>query len=150
MDIRVATLEDVPDVGRLMAAFRSYYGVEIPDDASVTRSVQRIMETENAEYLLAGEPGQPGVGVAQLRYRWSLWTDSEDCWLEDLYLVDGARGQGLGRRMVKTAIDRARSRGCGRIELDVDATNAHARALYEQMGFRDKAEGGSLFLQLRL
>jgi ribosomal protein S18 acetylase RimI-like enzyme len=116
----------------------------------VARSVKRIMETENAEYLLAGEPGSPGVGVAQLRFRWSLWTDSEDCWLEDLYIAETARGQGLGRRMVEAAFERARARGCGRIELDVDASNAPARALYEQLSFRDKADGGSLFLQKRL
>ena len=39
--------------------------------------------------------GRPDpAGVCQLRYRLSVWTASHDCWLEDLYVTDEARGTG--------------------------------------------------------
>lgn len=147
MRVRLAGPEDVADVARLLGAFRDWYGKSTPDHASFERSVRRILETENAEYLLAGTPA---VGVAQVRYRWSVWTEAEDCWLEDLYVTDEARRGGIGRALAEAVLERARARGCKRVELDVDADNTAARALYASLGFRDKAAGGTLFLQLRL
>ena len=89
-----------------------------------------------AEYLLAAaSEGAPPAGVCQLRYRHSLWTASEDCWLEDLFVEDSARRAGLGEALVACAIERARARGCGRVELDVSQSNRAAWALYERMGF---------------
>jgi ribosomal protein S18 acetylase RimI-like enzyme len=64
-----------------------------------------------------------------------VWTASEDCWLEDLFVVEEDRRFGLGQALVAGAIGRARERGCGRIELDVAESNTAAWALYERMGF---------------
>jgi GNAT superfamily N-acetyltransferase len=147
MQVRVASPNEAEEVARLLAEFRSWYGKDTPDDASFRRSVDRLIADPSTEFLLAGDPA---VGVCQLRFRHSIWTEAEDCWLEDLYIAGAARGSGAGRALVRAAFERARQRGCKRIELDVDAVNAPARALYESEGFRDKAEGGSLFLQRRL
>jgi RimJ/RimL family protein N-acetyltransferase len=46
------------------------------------------------------------------------------------------RGQGLGRRLLTLAIDRARERELERIELSVLHDNDAARALYERLGFQ--------------
>ena len=48
----------------------------------------------------AGRRRQPH-GVAQVRYRWSVWWDTKDCWLEDLYHPPEARGAGLGRTLTR-------------------------------------------------
>jgi ribosomal protein S18 acetylase RimI-like enzyme len=48
---------------------------------------------------------------------------------------DEDRRRGLGEALVHGAIERARERGCGRIELDVSESNRDAWALYERMGF---------------
>jgi ribosomal protein S18 acetylase RimI-like enzyme len=73
--------------------------------------------------------------VVQLRYRWGLWHAGEDCWLEDLYVNEAARGRGLGSALTRAAIERARERGCKRIELDVSQENRAAWELYERHGF---------------
>ena len=91
----------------------------------------------DVEYLLAAaagaSPDEPG-GVCQLRYRYGVWTAREDCWLEDLFVREQDRRAGLGEALVAAAIERARARGCGRIELDVSESNRAAWALYERMG----------------
>jgi ribosomal protein S18 acetylase RimI-like enzyme len=51
--------------------------------------------------------------------------------------------------MVEAVLARARERGCGRVELDVDDDNAPARALYESAGFGEK-HGGAAYMQRRL
>lgn len=51
-------------------------------------------------------------------------------------LIATHRGQGLGRRLLTLAIDRARARGLERIELSVLHDNDPARTLYERLGFQ--------------
>lgn len=48
----------------------------------------------------------------------------------------GSRGQGIGRRLLATAIAHCWDMGLRRIELEVFVTNARAIALYEKLGFR--------------
>jgi GNAT superfamily N-acetyltransferase len=148
----LAEPHEAPDVARLLVAFRDLIGFDWPSDASFEASVRRLMQDEATEYLLGSvRPGAP-AGVVQLRYRWAVWRESYDCLLEDLYVAPEARRGGLGRALVAETIERARARGCGRIELDTAERNTAARALYESMGFDDGAyEGGrALFLRRRL
>lgn len=51
-------------------------------------------------------------------------------------LIATHRGQGIGRRLLVLAIDRARDRGFERIELSVLHDNDAARALYSRLGFQ--------------
>jgi GNAT superfamily N-acetyltransferase len=146
--IRLATSADLAAVAGLMAAFRDWWGRDSPSDESVERSVARLLAEPATEFLLAGD-----VGVCQLRYRYGLWHAAEDCWLEDLFVRESARGQGLGRALTLAAIARARARGCARIELDANEANPAALALYEGLGFsawQDPPGGRALRMQLRL
>jgi ribosomal protein S18 acetylase RimI-like enzyme len=61
---------------------------------------------------------------------------------------EGARRAGLGRALVQAAVDRARDRGCRRIELDVNEDNAAALALYQSCGvtLEPKPPGRTLFI----
>ena len=121
-------------VARLLIGFRDHYGRPEPGDEAFRSGVERLISDPGTEYLLAAADGEP-AGVCQLRYRYSLWTASDDCWLEDLFVEEQARRAGLGEALVRAAIDRARARGCGRIELDVSQSNRAAWSLYERMGF---------------
>ena len=133
-----------------MIGFRDWWGREQPSDASFEAGVRRLLADPNTEFLLGGEPA---AGVCQLRYRYGLWHDGEDCWLEDLFVEETARGSGLGRALVEAAIGRARERGCARVELDVNEANPAALALYESLGFEswsDPPGGRSLLMRRRL
>jgi ribosomal protein S18 acetylase RimI-like enzyme len=81
-----------------------------------------------------------------------VWTAAPDCWLEDLFVAEPARRSGLGAALVEAAIERARERGCRRVELDTNEDNAAALALYHRFGFseRSKGEDRSLFLGVKL
>ena len=65
---------------------------------------------------------------------------------------DEARRGGLGRALVDGAVERARARGCRRIELDVNEENSAALDFYRSMGFTSepKPPGRTLFLARRL
>jgi GNAT superfamily N-acetyltransferase len=130
--LRLAGPGDVAAVSRLIADFRDFLEAEKPVTAEIEVAVSELIEDRSTEYLLASEPE---VGFAQLRYRLSVWTGTEDCWLEDLFVRGSERGKGIGALLARAAVERARSRGCGRIQLETNQANEPAVALYESLGF---------------
>ncbi len=145
-----AGLGEAPAVAALLGEFRDSGGSNLePSDADMLAGVRRIMEAGDGEYLLgATAGGREPDGVCQVRFRWSVWTTAEDCWLEDLYVREAARRGGLGRALVEAAVVRATQRGCRRIELDVNEDNVAALALYRACGFtlEPKPPGRTLFV----
>jgi ribosomal protein S18 acetylase RimI-like enzyme len=133
---------ELETVTRLMAAFRDHLSLSEPSDDDMRASVGRLLEDPSTEFLLgAPEPGAPAGGVVQLRFRYGVWRTGGDCLLEDLFVAPPARGAGLGRALVQAAIDRARVRGCRRIELDVNERNEAAQGLYGSFGFSSESKG---------
>lgn len=132
----VADVDEAEAVASLLVEFRDWMGRDWPSGNAFLAGVERLIERPDAEYLLGAvdDDAQPR-GVVQLRYRWGLWRAGEDCWLEDLYVSEDARGRGLGSALTQSAIERARERGCKRIELDVSQENRAAWELYERHGF---------------
>jgi GNAT superfamily N-acetyltransferase len=144
--------DDVPAVAGLLAEFRDWWKRSIPDDDTIERGVRRLLEDPGTEFLLGAGSGAPEA-VAQLRFRHSIWTDAEDCELEDLFVRRAARRSGLGRALAEASIERARERGCLRIVLDANDANPPAMALYESLGFSaffDPPGGSNLNLRKAL
>jgi ribosomal protein S18 acetylase RimI-like enzyme len=127
--------QDGDGVAALMAGFRDHMGRDVPDERALRATVDVLMGDPHTEFLLAAVDGETApAGVCQLRYRLTVWTGAEDCCLEDLFVASEARRAGLGRALVSAAFERARARGCRRIDLDVNEDNANALALYREMG----------------
>jgi GNAT superfamily N-acetyltransferase len=129
---------DEEAVTALIAGFRDYYEEREPAAEQIGRVVGDLIDDERTEFLLAGDPA---VGVAQLRFRPSVWTGAEDAWLEDLFVSPEARRGGAGRALGQACIERARARGCRRIQLDANERNEPALALYESLGFDSTTPG---------
>ncbi len=146
--VRLASADELRTVARLLGEFRDWWRKDEPSDEAIEAVAGRILKDGDGEYLIAYDASGRPAGVAQVRFRWSVWTSAPDCWLEDLYERGSARGEGLGRRLVEGVIERARERGCARVELDVNEDNEAAIALYVACGFRTepKPPGRTLFL----
>ncbi len=73
------------------------------------------------------------AGVVGLRPQ-----DGTACELKRLWIRPAFRGHGLGRRLTETAIAAARAAGYRAMRLDTVGTlMAQARALYDDLGFRE-------------
>lgn len=104
----------------------------------------RRFEADVAE-IVAGmirEAGTPGTGawVAEIGGRRVGFTglsrkDARTAKLRLVLLEAEARGRGLGRRLVETAIDRARENGDTAVELMTRDVLTAARSLYASLGF---------------
>ena len=149
----IAGPEDAALVAGLMSDFRAWMGYDQLAGEGIRAAVERLIADPQTDYLLAAaQNGAPAAGICQLRYRLSVWTATDDCWLEDLFVREEERRTGLGRALVDAAVERARARGCKRIELDVDEQDERALGFYEAMGFtlEPKPPGRNLFIGRRL
>src|SRR3954447_9900985 len=140
-----------------MGAFRDHLGENEPSEDEMRAGVDRLLGDPDTEFLLAAPDGDgdgaPAAGVAQLRFRFGVWRAGGDCLLEDLYVDESARGAGLGRALVEATLERARARGCRRVELDTNERNDAALRLYGSFGFSATANrygGRDLYLRLHV
>lgn len=61
-------------------------------------------------------------------------------WVFDIEIDEATRGRGLGRALMRAALERAREFGCTTVGLNVFGGNAVAIGLYESLGFRVQAQ----------
>jgi GNAT superfamily N-acetyltransferase len=60
----------------------------------------------------------------------STWSIRPDCYLEDLFVAESARGMGLGRALIDDLVAICREKGWERLYWMTEATNVRAQALY--------------------
>jgi ribosomal protein S18 acetylase RimI-like enzyme len=121
-----------------MAEFHDVFDEGRPSDDALRAGARRLMAGGDAEFFLTGDPP---VGVAVVRFRWSLILQCEDAYLEDLYVRSSHRRRGHARALLETAFARARERGCVYVELGASEADGEAIAFYEALGFTDRSGG---------
>ena len=136
--IRPATAADAPEVARLLHDFNTEFSDPTPGVAVLTQRLERLLTNGEAVVVLAGE-GPDGLVV--LRFRSAIFTDGLDAYLEEFYVVPDLRGRGIGRELLRAAMQLARDEGAGRIELGTNDDDRAARAVYESAGFTNR-DGG--------
>jgi ribosomal protein S18 acetylase RimI-like enzyme len=135
--VRQAEDADAEAVGRLLHDFNTEFDEPTPGPAALAARVRELLDGGDTVALLGG-PGPDGVAV--LRFRLSIWTKGLECYLAELYVAPDRRGRGLGRALMESAMEVARSKGADYMELGTSETDVAARALYESLGF-DNREG---------
>jgi ribosomal protein S18 acetylase RimI-like enzyme len=124
--LRLAALLDTP------FAFASNHAEE--KDTPLARIADHLAPREDAAVFGAFE-GDAMIGMVGLRREERLnFAHKGHLW--GMYVVPGARGQGIGRALVEAALAFARVvPGLAKVNLHVDAANVPAIGLYESLGF---------------
>jgi ribosomal protein S18 acetylase RimI-like enzyme len=135
--IRVADMNDVHEIGRLLYSFNDEFGEPSPPAEVLAERFKALLERDTV--VLLGGDGPDGVVV--LRLRMSIWSRGLDSYLAELYVVPERRGQGLGRALMQGALHEASARGADTMEIGVDEPDQAARSLYESLGFTNRVGG---------
>ncbi|WP_306323530.1 MULTISPECIES: GNAT family N-acetyltransferase [unclassified Streptomyces] len=86
------------------------------------------------DHLVAESDGR-AVGYVRLGFPTPLESNAHVRQILGLVVADAARGRGVGRALVRGAVELARRQGARRITLRVLGHNTPARKLYEAEGF---------------
>jgi ribosomal protein S18 acetylase RimI-like enzyme len=134
-EVRRAETRDAEAIGRLLHDFNTEYDDYTPGPEAVAKRIAELIASGDVTVLIGGE-GPDGLAV--LRFRPSLWSETLDCYLEELYVVPDRRGQGLGQALMETAMETARERGAAHMDLGTAEADTAARGLYEKLGFSNR------------
>ena len=119
---RLAVYERAPD--SFVATLKDYQKWGWGKD-----SIFRVLLAENKD-----KEGPIHVGLALYYFTFSTWTGKPTLWLEDLFVPEELRGNGIGsallRRLAKIALDK----GCGRMEWTVLDWNEPSRKFHYFLG----------------
>jgi ribosomal protein S18 acetylase RimI-like enzyme len=132
--VRRATLSDAGTIGRLLHDFNREYDEPTPGPDALADRIRDLLAGDQITVLLAG---QPACGLSVLRFRPSIWSLAQECYVAELYVVPGRRGQGIGRALMEASMELARAEGADYMDLNTSETDVVARKLYESLGFNN-------------
>ena len=125
--IRAATSDDLALVRELWAAFNE----EIPDEPwredDLAEDLEWLEQAVKEEIVLLAD--EDGLAVARRK-------GERLGFLEVVYVRPEARRGGLAAELVREVATRLQAAGAEMLELEVLASNAEARAIYEHWGFK--------------
>jgi GNAT superfamily N-acetyltransferase len=146
---RTATRADVPAIIALLEddeVARSRTLSSEADDARYWAAFEAIDADPRNELIVADLDGSV-AGTCQLTFTPSLSRrGAERMTIEAVRVRSGLRGGGIGRAMMLWAVDRARERGCGLVQLTTDKRRRDAHRFYASLGFTASHEGFKLTL----
>jgi GNAT superfamily N-acetyltransferase len=118
----------------MIAAYQGFYEA---DDIEVERNrdfFRRFLAPSEAGMLVGAWHGEQLAGYTCLYWHFSSVSAIETVLMNDLYVDEGSRGEGVGRALIEAAAEVARERGCGRLEWSTAPDNETAQRLYDSTG----------------
>ena len=136
LSIRFATPADMPLIGDFIRALADYEKLahEVRFDPAVLR--EKLFGPRPYAEVLIGEVEGAPRGFALFFHNFSTFEGRPGIYLEDLFVMPEARGQGLGRALLAELARIALQRDCARLEWWVLDWNEPAIGFYGSLGAR--------------
>ena len=133
-EIRPVTEEILPQVEPLIAAYQRFYEVEDIDRERNREFFSRFIGTDREGWLLAAWQDEEVIGFGCYYRFLSSLLAVETVLMNDLYVVEAARGSGVGRALIEAGTGLAREAGAAWLEWNTAPDNRIAQALYDGTG----------------
>jgi GNAT superfamily N-acetyltransferase len=120
----------------LWHGYNAFYGREgktaLPDEITKLTWSRFFDGYEPIHALVAEHAGKLAGLVHYLLHRSSTSLTS-NCYLQDLFTAESARGQGIGRGLIEEVYRRAAQAGSAKVYWQTHETNPHAMKLYDKL-----------------
>jgi GNAT superfamily N-acetyltransferase len=74
------------------------------------------------------------IGIVHYLFHRSTWMIGPNCYLQDLFTAEAARGKGVGGALIEAVYKVAAEAGATRVYWNTQETNTTARSLYDKIG----------------
>ena len=128
----MASPDDAAEVGRLLHDFNTEFDTPTPGAEVLAHRLGRLLAGGSTFAILVGEPA---IAVALVTVRPNVWYDGPVALLDELYVVPGMRGRGIGTAVLELLHEHARAIGIDAIEINVDEGDVDAQRFYERHGY---------------
>lgn len=134
MHIQKAGLADLDDLAELFGAYLQFYEVPKPL-AQVRDFLAARLRNSDSTLLLARDEQGAALGFVQLYAIFSSLALRPAWLLNDLYVNEQARRQGIGEALMIAARAHAEATGACGLQLETAKSNLPGQALYERLGY---------------
>jgi ribosomal protein S18 acetylase RimI-like enzyme len=133
-EIRLVTEESLTELEPLFAAYQRFYEVEDIDKNRNRKFFSRFIGSNHSGWLLGAWQGERIVGFGCYYRHKSSLSATSTILMNDLYVVEDARGAGIGRSLIEAGLEIAREAGASCLEWSTAPDNHRAQALYDSTG----------------
>jgi GNAT superfamily N-acetyltransferase len=136
-DFRVRAIEraDREQWGGLWRAYLDFY--RTAETGEVTNATwARIFDPLEPVHSVVAERDDALIGFSHYLFQRSTWFLNSQCYLQDLYVAEAARGCGVGRALIAVVVGAAKEAGAARVYWNTHETNTVARRLYDKVAER--------------
>jgi len=128
--IRRGTREDFPDLLSLIKEFSIFQ--QTPEKVTITYE-QMIANEHLFQCFVAVNEKQEIIGFVSFFYAYYSWS-GKATYLDDLYVKEDGRKQGIGKLLLEQIIKLATAEGCKKVRWQVSKWNSNSIAFYRRIG----------------
>jgi ribosomal protein S18 acetylase RimI-like enzyme len=127
--IRRATRDDFPAIFLLIKEFASFQKSE----EKLVTTVDQMLEDENLFQAFVALENKNIIGFCTFFYAYYSWS-GKAIYLDDLYIKDSFRKNGIGKQLLNTVMTLAKESNCRKVRWQVSKWNTNAIEFYKKMG----------------
>jgi GNAT superfamily N-acetyltransferase len=136
-EIAIAGEADLEALLPLMRGYCDFYRVSPSDDALLAMSRALIADPQREGVQLIARDGDgAGAGFATVFWTWTTLSAARLGVMNDLFVVEGARGTGLADRLIAACRERCAEHGATTLAWQTARDNHRAQAVYDRVGAR--------------
>ena len=130
--IRAIEEKDKDQWLKLWAGYLEFYKSTIsPEQTELTW--KRLINNELKMFGFVAESEEGVIGFTHCLFRPSTWTQTDYCYLEDLFVDPNIRGKGIGRALMNKVFELAKEKNSKRVYWTTQEFNKTARVLYDSI-----------------
>ena len=134
--IQQATINDIEDLEVIFSLYLKFYEVESIRDANITFLKERMQNNESI--IFTAKKDNEIVGFTQLFPTFSSASLKKVYILNDLFVLEHYRNQGIAKILIHRVTEFAKENNCARVSLSTARDNP-AQMLYENLGFKESS-----------
>ena len=132
LTIRAIEEKDKSQWLKLWAGYLEFYKSTIsPEQTELTWT--RLINNELKMFGFVAESEDGVIGFTHCLFRPSTWTETDYCYLEDLFVDPNIRGKGVGRALMDKVVELAKEKKSKRVYWTTQEFNKTARVLYDSI-----------------
>jgi len=140
LTVKQATIEQIDDIAYLFNEYRVFYEQATDLNGAKQFILERFQQRDSVIFLVIDEEENKAIGFTQLYPSHSSVSMKRIWILNDLYVLESHRKQGVASLLLEEARSYGVLTNAARISLSTAINNETAQKLYEQKGYRQDNE----------
>ena len=131
--LRELNKDDFDSWRRLWSVYLAFYNTSLNELIYETTFARLVSKDNTSQNGIVACKNDEMVGLVHYIFHPDNWNIEDDCYLQDLFVVETARSLGVGRSLIEAVYAKAGERGSPGVYWLTEKTNKPARALYDKV-----------------